>query len=618
VTRGPWLRSALGAALACLAASGCGDDRPRNILLVTIDTMRADRAGCYGYSAGTTPVLDGLARSGTVFENARVHAPITGPSHASLLTGTFPTFHGLSGNLQALPSEGVATIAECFRDAGYRTAAAVGAFVVASEWGFARGFDTFRDELPLAPNNASVLPERPGEAVVADAVSWIAESPGEPFFLWVHLFDPHLPYAAPASFGSAFRDPYDAEVAYADSCVGTLIEELRKRKLLDDTIVVVTSDHGESLGEHTEDTHAFFLYNSTLSVPLVISAPGLVAKNHRVRALARSVDVMPTLLELAGVPIPGTVQGVSLAGQARGGAEGPSDRASFAMTDELYLAFGWSPLRSIEQGGWKYVRAPKPELYELSSDPGERTNRAAGDADRVRELEALLARELEATKGSLRHEETSIDPATLERLMSLGYIAGGTRKPTRRDSLDLAQYPDPKDRASYWQGYRQLSSLRTEGDLPKAEEVGRNLLREDPNPALIHYLFGQVLWRKSQRDPDPAILREAIGHLERAAVMDEYRNSCLVFTGIAHARLGEDDAAQRSFEEILRRNPEEPMANFNLTLLHAKKGNWPAVVQHGEALLRKLPMHPDAGAIRKMVERGRSASTKPPGRPLTQ
>jgi arylsulfatase A-like enzyme len=593
--------------LALAGAFGCGSEGPPNVLLVTIDTMRADRAGCYGYPGKTTPSLDALAASGVVFEQARVHAPITGPSHASLLTGTVPAFHGVVGNLQHLPSTGVSTLAECFQSAGYRTGASVGAFVVASKWGFGRGFDAFREELPIAPSGAAILPERLGAAVVADALSWVKERPNDPFFLWVHLFDPHSPYAAPAPFGGSFRDPYDAEIAYSDHCVGMLIDELRALRLLDNTLIVVTSDHGESLGEHAEDTHAFFLYNSTLAVPLVFSSPNLLPTPRRVPSLARSIDVMPTILEIVGLPIPPAVQGRSLAALARGDAGTATEpRASVAMTDELHLAFGWSPLRSIEQDGWKYIRSPKPELYELSSDPHETHNRAAERSEIVRSLDERLLEDLASTRGNLPRQTSTVDAATLERLMSLGYIAGGSHAAPADASADLSRYADPKDRLSYWEHYRKLSGLRADGDLEAAEALGRTLLADDPSPPLINYLFGQILWRKSQRTNDPATIREAALHLERASVMDEYRNSCLVFIGIAHARLGEDDEARRSFEEILKRTPDEPMANFNLTLLHAKRQDWPAVIRHGETLLRRLPAHPEAGAIRSLVERAKA------------
>jgi len=602
------MRHLLPSVLLLVLAAGCGTDAPPNVILVTLDTTRADRLGCYGYADAATPVLDAMAASGVRFAEARVQAPITGPSHASILTGTNPTFHGVIGNLQGLPEAGVTTMAEVFGTAGYRTGAAVGAFVVASEWGLDRGFDVYYDELPIAPAGRASLPERRGGEVIRDALDWIGLRPDEPFFCWVHLFDPHSPYAAPAEFADRFPGrPYDAEIAYTDHCVGLLRDGLERLGVADRTLMVVTADHGESLGEHGEDTHAYFLYNSTLSVPLIVEGAGLVPEGVVVPDMVRSIDVLPTVLELTGLPVPPTVQGRSRV-DAISGAATPA-LPSIALSDELNLAFGWAPLRSVEEDGWKYVRLPTRELYDLSEDPGETTNLAAAEASRAGAMDSLLSEVIARTTGDLAPAGGGVvDQATLDRLMSLGYISGGSREGAPDLDVDVSGMPDPKDRQSYWEGYRELSELRGKGDLAGAEAVGRRLLAEDDEPPIIHYLFGQILWHRSQTTDDPALLRETAEHLRRAAIMPEYRVSCLVFIGILHGRLGELDEARETFEEVLRLNPDDAMAHFNLTLVHARTGAWERVIHHGTALLELVPDHPQARQIERIVARARSES----------
>jgi arylsulfatase A-like enzyme len=593
------------AGLVAVSLVGCGGDAPPNVVLVTLDTTRADRLGCYGYAAAETPILDAMARSGVRFEETRVQSPITGPSHASILTGTNPTFHGVVGNLQPLPATGVTTMAEVFGEAGYRTGAAIGAFVVASEWGLDRGFDVYYDELPLAPAGRASLPERRGASVVRDALDWIGLRPDEPFFCWVHLFDPHSPYAAPPEFAERFPgSPYDAEIAYVDHCVGLLRDGLDQLGVADHTLMVVTADHGEALGDHGEDTHAFYLYNATLSVPLIMEGAALVPPGVTVPDMVRSIDILPTVLDLVALPIPPTVQGRSRVDAIE--AERSPALPSIALTDELNLAFGWAPIRSVEDDGWKYVRLPSAELYDLARDPGELVNLAPDLPDKVTAMDSLLSQVIARTAGDLpRGPEGAVDQATLDRLMSLGYISGGTREDGTDLDVDVTGMKDPKDQRAYWDGYRELVDLRAKGDLARAEAVGRRLLALDDEPPLIHYLFGQVLWHKSQGTDDPALLRETAEHLRRSAIMPEYRISSLVFIGILHGRLGELEEARETFEEVLRLNPDDAMAHFNLTLVHARQGSWSRVVYHGEALLQQVPDHPQAAQIRQLVERAR-------------
>lgn len=579
-----------------------------NVILITLDTTRADRLGCYGYTQARTPTLDRLAREGTLFENARCQIPITQPSHVSIMTGTNPTYHATLANLETMPDEGVTTLAEAFSAAGYRTGAAIGAFVVASKFGLGRGFQEFYEDFPIVPMGASFIREKPSQEVIEIARRWIHKNGNERFFLWIHLFDPHIPYLPPAPFDRAYRDrPYDGEIAYMDYWIGQLLDDLAETRLDRRTVVVAVGDHGESLGEHEEDTHAYFLYNSTLSIPLIFWAPGRVPSSVRIPDVVRSVDVAPTILDLAGLAIPGNMQGTSLVGAWDDDSPRvPFPLPSLSITEEFNRSFGWATLRALELDGYKYIRLPTPELYDLASDPKELVNLSTSQPQRVAEMDALLTEIIEETRRDApRPAATPIDRETLESLMSLGYISGGSRNEPVPFDAAVEDMIDPKDRLGFWTDFRRLTELRSAGDLDQVEALARSMLDQDENALIVAYLLGQALWHKSELDPDPELLREAAQYLTKASEIEECRLSCLVFIGIIHAKLEELDLARSVFEQVLSIDPEEPMAHYNLTLLHSLEENWDGVIQNGEKLLKLIPNHPNAPAIEKAVASAR-------------
>ena len=432
------------AVAALLLVAGCRRERPAgssagrpNVLLVTIDTLRADHVGCYGRAGAATPTLDALAARGVRFGTAIAHVPLTGPSHASILTGRTPLGHGFRDNGgYVIPAE-AKTAAEDFRQAGYRTAAFVSGFPLDRRFGFDRGFDAYDDHLPKG-NDPRRTPyvERLADATTGAVLRWLAAPAGaSPFFLWVHYYDPHAPYEPPADLAERFRAaPYDGEIAFVDAQLARLLRGLDEKGALARTVVLVTADHGEALGEHGEDTHGLFVYDATLRVPWIMAGPGLAAGRVATTA-ARGIDVLPTLLDYAGLAAGSGVEGRSL----RPAAEGREMSDAPAYAESLYpeREFGWAPLHAWRTAKFKLIEAPRPELYDLEADAAETANRAADQPARAQELRqrlrAVLSRPAPAAA-------TTVDPETAQKLGALGYVGGGRAQPVsgraRRDPKD--------------------------------------------------------------------------------------------------------------------------------------------------------------------------------------
>lgn len=410
-----------------------------NILLITIDTLRADRLGAYGNVNGLTPTLDRLSAEGLRFDAAYSSVPLTLPAHASILTGLEPFSHGVRNNTSFRLGD-TPTLASALKAAGYRTGAFIGAFVLNGRFGLARGFDVYDDRYGHLRSEADFhIAERPAERVMDPAIQWILQpkesetQPRHPWFAWIHLYDPHAPYQAPPAYRMN-RSPYDAEVAYVDATIGHGLEKLRTARALDRTVIVVTSDHGESLGEHGESTHGLFAYNSTLHVPLIIAGPGLPAR--RVESPVGHVDIAPTILAWLGVAGPGRLDGRSLLSPR----QLPDARLLYFEALDANLTRGWAPLIGVITDGWKYIDLPIPELYDLAQDPAESHNLAASDPDRVRQLRSRLAaltNERRPTAGGAASEP---DAETARRLASLGYV--GSLQPGGR--RDYSNEDDPK------------------------------------------------------------------------------------------------------------------------------------------------------------------------------
>src|SRR5690242_20508588 len=397
MSRGAFATLVLAGIVAGLVSChGSSRGRPPSVLLITLDTTRADRLGCYGYADALTPHLDALATSGTRFDAAYTPSPMTLPAHATLLTGREPPEHGVRVNGRQRLPDGVATVAEALRGRGYRTGAFVAAYVLARRFGLDRGFETYDDDLSAARTQTVHEPlsvYRPGDVVAGAALAWLESVMRDPapFFVWVHFYDPHYPHYANASLaGTRFAGvaSYDAEVAFMDQQVGRVLEFLERSGRARDTVVIAVGDHGEGLGEHGDQEHGYLLNEEVLHVPLVLRWPGETRAGTSSDVVVTSADVAPTILDAAGIAPPALLRGRSLRSVTKGEPVRPV--SAYAETDLPLWTFGWSPLRSLTTERWKYVRTARPELYDRATDRRERHDLAAARPDVVATLDAEL------------------------------------------------------------------------------------------------------------------------------------------------------------------------------------------------------------------------------------
>ncbi len=550
--------AAVAAALLLGAAVWYGAERkpPRpgdlNLLIITLDTTRADRLGAYGDRHAVTPNLDRLAQEGVLFERAVSAAPLTLPAHSTLFTGLLPPRHGVRDNGGYVLEPRHTTLAAVLKKGGYATGAFVGAFVLDAKWGLDQGFDAYIDKFDMATYKSISLGDvaRRADEVVANALPWLEQRAGGRFFAWLHFYDPHSPYQPPEPWKSRFADrPYAGEIAFVDHQVGRLLQWLDTRGLRDNTIVVAVGDHGESLNEHGEGTHGLFIYEATTRIPLIVSVPGVASR--RVSSVVRAEDVMPTVLELLGRPVPSGIQGRSLVPLLDGTA---SDLNLDAYSESLYARnhYGWSDLRAIRSGRFKYIAATKPELYDLERDPGEHTNLFA---DR-RQLADRMAGELErigVEDASTQSGPSAVDPETRERLAALGYIGSFTHA-TRKTGDAL---PDPKDKIDIFNLMTSAQESTGKETVEAAIARLRKVVTLDPNILDAWIMLGNEYFRK--RD-----FRLALEQYKRAlAINPDYDLATINLAG-AYRTLGDYDAALVGYERYLLKDPKNAWVRYQM------------------------------------------------------
>lgn len=477
-----------------------------NLLIVSVDTLRAGHLGCYGDDAALTPNIDALASGGVRFEQAISPAPITLPSHATLLTGLDPPSHGVRLNGTFRLSDDHTTMAEILRSRGYGTAAIVGAYVLDARYGLSQGFDHYDDDfLPaLGTTDASLYAARPADAVTAAAVAWLGNyldtSRTRPFFLWAHYYDPHFPYAPPAPYAERFPDrPYDGEVAFVDEQIGRLVESLRERGVLDDTLIVLVGDHGEGLGEHGEATHLDLIYDSTMRVPWIVSGAGMPRGRVVSDRVVGLVDVLPTVLGLLGVDSdPGALDGRDLTTEP-----GEAERAIYIESLAGYLDYGWAPLHGLRRMGDKLILSPDPEYFDVRADPGERVN-LYGTSDAAHELEQRLANRLAewAPVSAARDAENEPSEEDLDRLSALGYV--------RRSPDAASSGADPKAMLQVGNRVQTAISLSADGDLEGALRVIEAVLADHPDAPRALYTATAIYDRLARFDDGERALRRAL------------------------------------------------------------------------------------------------------------
>jgi arylsulfatase A-like enzyme/Flp pilus assembly protein TadD len=564
----------------CLAFWLWPRSRP-NLLLVTLDTTRADRLGCYGYELAETPHLDALANRGILFERAYAPAPMTAPSHASMMTGLWPPEHGVYTNGRIALESGIPTAAALLHQRGYTTAAFVAAFVLQAKFGLEQGFLVYDDDLSTAETRGDILHRyRDGRHVVDSAIQWLKkqrhQSSAAPFFCWVHLYDPHDPYVAhEREFGDKFRDrPYDGELAYIDRQVGRLLGVLNELGCNDRTVIVVVGDHGESLGEHGEETHGYMLHESTLRVPLIMADPRSAARGRRVADPVSLVGIFPTILELAGVTPPEPLKDRSLKPALDGNAL-PS-QVCFSQTEEPYLQACWSPLQALTTDRWRYVRTSKPELYDLLDDPRELHNLADQRPERVAELEAELAA-LEARFRQRTSSRVSLSEREQRALESLGYAGGGSsRSPERPERGEL---PDIKDMIGRLNELHHATALLNDGMYEEAAALLEPLAREAPRLLRAKLNLGLCRIQLGQFD-------EAARWLESALEIDPHSDRAHDMLGFACLKLGQLDQAAEHFQRLLELNPDSVNGHLFLGEVYQRRQQFPLAIREYEEVLR--------------------------------
>jgi arylsulfatase A-like enzyme/Tfp pilus assembly protein PilF len=552
-----------------------------NILLITLDTTRADRMGFLGSTRGLTPSLDALARDAIVFTRAYAQAPITTVSHATILTGTFPPLHKVNDFGTPLPAA-VPYLADLFKGQGYRTAAFVGSLILdprnGTAPGFDRGFDVYdagyRLRRPGEDRYQTI--ERRGEEVTVRALAWMASAAATPFFLWVHLFDPHDPYDPPADLKRRFASaPYDGEIASVDRLVGKIVAALGAQSILDRSIVVVAADHGEALGNHGEDTHGLFLYDATLHVPLVVRLPGRKSAGTRVGARVRLADVAPTMLEAAGVAIPAAMQGESL-------LHVRDDRPSYAETEYPRRAFGWAPLASWRADRFLFVRAPRRELYDQVADAASSRNlvdtraRVADAMDR--EMEQFIVRSSGAQSSS-RAANAPVDPELAQKLASLGYVSG-----TGHGPAGGAPGVDPKDRVAIANALHDAVVAVEDGAFQRAIPLLERVTTSEPDIPLAQLHLGIARARQRQYVRAVAPLRKAIA-LQPEMMLAHYE------LGVALYETGDLKTAAGHLEIVASRMPKWADVRYSLGSVYARIDRVPDAVRELHAALDLEPRH---------------------------
>jgi arylsulfatase A-like enzyme/Flp pilus assembly protein TadD len=561
-----------------------------NVIVITIDTLRADHVGCYGYKQIRTPNIDALAADSVRFERAYTPVPVTLPSHSTIFTGTYPTvsgIHDFSGNKLGANSITLATV---LHGQGYATGAVVAAAVLDSRFGLNQGFDYYYDHFDfsrLLETNLDEM-ERPGNVVADLALDWLGQNSQKKFFLWMHLYDPHFPYRPPEPYLSQYKDrPYDGEIAFADEQVGRLIAFLKSKNLYQNTIIVLSGDHGESLGEHGEKTHGFFIYNATLHIPLIVHIPGGPA-GKTTAELTSTADLMPTILDFLKVDAPTQVQGQSLLPLITKNVT--EKRSLYAETYMPRLHFNWSELRGVETDNYHFIDAPKPELYDLTKDPGETQNLYGQKKAVAEELQARLTALIkQLTTGQELADKTGLDPSLMERLKALGYagFSGGGSDPNITDR----SLPDPKDRVQTYELISDAIAESQHGEYGTSVDKLNEALKTEPNSVAAHYLLGLNYYR--MRD-----FPKSVEQLERVLQLSPDYALASFQLGLAYAHAGDFDRSIQVLKKTLQLDPSNFSAAYNLGVAYLQKKMVPDAMA---AFRQSVTIAPDYAAGHKAL-----------------
>jgi choline-sulfatase len=571
--------------------------KPPSIILITLDTTRADRMGFLGSKRGLTPNLDMLAKQSVVFTRAYSQIPLTTPSHAVLLTGTYPQFNHLDGLIQPLRKD-LPYVPDLLHQRGYHTAAFVGAMVLDAATdaapGFDRGFDVYDADFhnPQPGEDRYHSLERRAEDVANRAMGWLSQNSQGPFFLWMHFYDAHEPYDPPGPFKAHYAsEPYDGEIAYTDSVVGSVMDVLQRHGLYQNTVIAIAADHGEAFGEHGEKFHGMFLYDETIHVPLLLKLPGEKFAGKRVEARVALADVAPTVLEAASVPVPAVMQGWSLfslmnvarspAGKSAGGEKGTAaDRAIYSETNYAHRIYGWSELRSWRFKKYLYVQAPKRELYDQVSDPDALKNLASTHEAIADALDSQLS-DFKKKTSSAAVEQAELNPEAEEKLRALGYLSSDSGNSKNSEKALI----DPKDKIDFANKIHEYI-FGLESDHYKEAVAGlHELVQQYPSDAGTAYLeFGKTLVHLEK-------YRDAVPILRRAVESMPDSSTAHFQLGLALAKTGQWEAALPEIQAAAERNPTSAQMHYYLAAVHNRLQHLPDAAAEYEMALKLDPDH---------------------------
>jgi arylsulfatase A-like enzyme/Flp pilus assembly protein TadD len=600
--------------------------RADNVILITVDTLRADHLEAYGYTKGKTPTIAALAKEGVTFENVIVQTPITLPSHATILTGAYPIYHGVQDVVGRLRDD-VPTLAEWFKQKGYATGAFVGSSVLAAAFGLNRGFETYNDRFHtqgLRQIDFDRL-ERRADDVIEPALQWLQKNRSRPFFLWVHLYDPHDPYAPPEPFATEFKEhPYDGEIAYVDSALAEFFQSLKEQKLYENSLIVFTSDHGESLGEHREVYHGYFIYDASLRVPLIFKlsadqAKGQSWKHARVPNQVRSVDIAPTIIQLLGEKVPSWMQGEALLAVMTG-KRPKVDLPAYTETHYPRIHFGWSPLFGYSTANYKFIEAPIPELYDLQKDPHELKNIFTENkalASRMKEDLHAVQRRFGAQPGRSGKAAES-DPEMMERLKSLGYVAFSAGNP----GTTAQQLHDPKEKISTYNQLNRAIAVSRRGQVRVAIDMLQQVAQQEPKMPVVHFLLGSEYFTLGQ-------YLKAAEEFAETLQYNPQSNVARFQLARAYSQSGLTDKAEQTLREILSQEPRHFAARHLLATLLGKRGRFEEAVSEELKALEGRPDYADGfnnlgsyyfqlGKIDRAADSYRKAVESAPNNPMAR
>lgn len=532
-----------------------------NILFFTLDTTRADHLGCYGYEKVETPNIDRLAKNGILFRNTICQSPLTLPSHSSIFTGTYPFYHGVRDNGGFYLEPDKVTFAKVLKEQGWTTSAFIGAFVLDSRWGLDQGIDYYYDNFDFAKYKKISLDsvQRKGEEVIEAFFEWFEKNHQKKFFSWIHLYDPHTPYDPPEPYKSRYSNRpwglYDGEIAYVDNLIGKVLDKLREKNISEKTLIVIVGDHGESLGEHDESSHGFFIYNATVWVPLIIYFPSSKFVGKQVASQVETIDIMPTLIQILGLQFPHEVQGKSLIPLIMGKDKG---QESLAYSESYFprYRYGWSELKSLRSSQYKYILAPRPELYDIINDPKERKNIYKQNISVAKKFEQNLKslQEEMSVKGIEERVPKKLDEDSRKKLMALGYIGSFTSSSKLSKTTNL---PDPKDKIILYNKIKLAEGDFAREELNEALKKIDKVIEEDPRIMEALQIRAQIFLKLNK-------IEEAIADSKEALTIDPEYEAAIFNLSLAYKKLKKFDEAIAGYKRLMQLDPRDYKPSLNL------------------------------------------------------